>query len=131
MVNATAIVGAARRLAKKKRVEGVSFGFRLRFRFRNRQSAGPQRGRRPGPASLDHLGLQSTLLGLAAGVEFKLCPFGGEHPFIGWLCWAVGFHQHRPSPARFGTCREILSCSLDCDIAPLRIRGIRVSRANS
>lgn len=53
MVNATAMVGAARRLAKKKRVEGVSFGFR--FRFRNRQSAGPQRGRRPGPASLDHL----------------------------------------------------------------------------
>lgn len=46
--------------------------------------------------------LQSTLLGLAAGVAFKLCPFGGGHPFIGWLSWAVGFHQHRPSPARSG-----------------------------
>lgn len=53
-VNATAMVGAARRLVKK-RVEGVSSRFRFRFRFRNRQSAGPQRGRRPGPASLDQL----------------------------------------------------------------------------
>lgn len=90
--------------------------------------------------SLHHLisWLQSTLLGLAAGVAFKLCLFGGEpcRAPLHWLAllgcgvssaltltltspfpiWTVG-HAVSVSAAP-------ASCSLGCDIATLRIRGI-------
>lgn len=133
------VVGAARRLNEEK-------GGRSQHQIQTQEQIQEQAKRRPPSTgvvrALHQLisWLQSTLLGLAAGVAFKLCPFGGEHPFIGWLGWAVGFHQHRPAPSRFGPsgqtrrcqrplpclcwpCREILSCSLDCDIAPLHESG--------
>lgn len=71
MINATAVVGAARRLIRRR--EGG--------RGQPQPGSDSGTGKAAGVVrSLHHLisWLQSTLLGLAAGVAFRLCLFGGE-----------------------------------------------------